>query len=149
MFNCHSCPPPLPSREQIADGAGWVSTQSGRFSSAATAYGTYLSLQPNPASQAGAAIQFSMAWTSTLIAFGASSIEQILRPNFGQTVYEGALGFAGQIASDRVPLAAPLINEFGESIKGTSISDSSKSWINERWNSLVKKYVMGARDENN
>ncbi|MGC8011092.1 hypothetical protein, partial [Salmonella enterica] len=41
-------------RNDVADAAGWVSTQSGRVGAAATAYATYLASQPNAASQTGA-----------------------------------------------------------------------------------------------
>jgi len=129
--------PQLPTRNQMADGAGWLSTQSGQFAAAATAYGTFLANSPNPILQAGAATQLSMAWTATLAGFGASALEQLLRPNVGQTLYEGALGLGGQIVSDRIPLASPVVNELGQTIKGTS-SPFVTDWINQKWDSINK-----------
>src|SRR5450830_928324 len=126
-------------KNNAADAANWISTQSGRFSSTATAYGTYLALQPNAISQTGAAIQFGMAGTATVVGFGAGAVEQLLRPNVGQTIYEGALGLGGQIVSDRIPLASPAVNELGEAIKGTSSSQSVTDWINKKWDSIIKE----------
>ncbi|MGS0742575.1 hypothetical protein ACVBEF_12170 [Glaciimonas sp. GG7] len=68
-------------RNQGADLAGSISTQAGRFAAAATAYGAYLASQPNVATQTGAAVQFGMAGTATVVGFGASAFEQFLRPD--------------------------------------------------------------------
>ncbi|MEB0141013.1 MULTISPECIES: hypothetical protein [unclassified Undibacterium] len=63
-----------------ADFAASVSNQAGQFSAYATAYGAYLASQPNAVLQAGALTQYGMAGTATIVGFGASAIEQLLRP---------------------------------------------------------------------
>ncbi|MGZ9709673.1 hypothetical protein ACXX82_02490 [Glaciimonas sp. GNP009] len=114
----------------MADVAGYTATQSGRFAAAATAYATFLAGNPNLASQAGAATQISMAWTATLIGFGASTFEQLLRPNAGQLATSSftdifSIGFA-----KRFPLAGPAINEVAEVIKSSKAENDVAEKLN-------------------
>lgn len=106
-------------REQAADFASDFSRHSGRFAATATAYGTYLASQPNPVSQTGATVQFGLAGTATVIGFGASAVEQILRPNVGAMAIDFAAAIAGELSTRAFPLAAPLTNEIVEQIKNT------------------------------
>ncbi|PUA18091.1 hypothetical protein [Glaciimonas sp. PCH181] len=125
--------PPLPTRDQMADVAGSVSTQAGRFSAAATAYAAYLGSQPNVATQTGAAIQLGMAGTATIVGFGASAVEQLLRPNTGQYFIDGVSG-AISLGADKLlggAISAPFMNEFLENIKNTRPVEQTKDWINE------------------
>jgi filamentous hemagglutinin len=112
--------PPLPTKDQMADGAGWLSTQSGRFAAAATAYGTFLANSPNPILQAGAATQLSMAWTATLVGFGASATEQLLRPNYKGFGFDSTVDLANFYMSDKFPLLGPATTEIGENLKGSN-----------------------------
>jgi len=109
--------PQLPTRDQMADGAGWLSTQSGRFAAAATAYGTFLANSPNPILQAGAATQLSMAWTATLVGFGTNALEQALRPNLRVLSWGSLVDYGVKITSEKSPIVGPAITELGEKIK--------------------------------
>ena len=122
--------PPLPTRDQMADVAGYTATQSGRFAAAANAYATFLAGNPNLASQAGAATQISMAWTATLIGFGASTFEQLLRPNVGQMTIDSLTSLATKPVIDRFPLIGPIINEGVESLKNSDQENTRKNFIN-------------------
>ena len=119
-------------QNNAADFAGWMATQSGRFSSAATAYGAYLASQPNPVSQAGAGIQLGMAGTATMVGFGASALEQLLRPNVGQTVVGGAAAGASRIVNKLPggPLFSPITNEFLNQLQNTQSAKETQNWIN-------------------
>lgn len=125
-------------RNSAADIASSVSTQAGRFSAAATAYGTVLASSPDPLSKAGAVTQFGLAGTATVIGFGAQTVDQLLRPNAGQGLYEGALGLGAELMIGKFPTAAPLINEASQTISNHESSVYIKSWINEKWNSILK-----------
>ena len=117
-------------QDNAADFAGWFATQSTKFGSAATAYGTYLASQPNAVSQTGAAIQFGMAGTATVVGFGASALEQLLRPNVGQTVAEGAVNVVTGAFAEKFRLAGPAINEFGNIVTQSGVAESAKDAIN-------------------
>jgi len=124
-------PEMLASRQNnAADAASWVSTQSGRFSSAATAYGAYLALQPNAAYQAGAAIQYGMAGTATVVGFGAGAVEQLLRPNVGQMTVGSLTDMAAKPIMDRLPLYNPVINEALEAWKNSQPANNLQDKIN-------------------
>lgn len=124
-------------RNGAADFAGEVSKQAGRFSAAATAYGKLLSMSANPATQFSAGIQYSLALTGTILSFAASATEQGLRPNMGQTTVDSSLALGGDVLGNRFPLASPLINEFGETIKTTPASTAAQDWLNQQWNSII------------
>src|SRR5450830_972623 len=133
ILNGTVTPEMLANRQNnAADFAGWMATQSGRFSSAATAYGAYLASQPNAVSQAGAAIQFGMAGTATTVGFGASALEQLLRPNVGQTVIGSAAAGVSQV-TDKLPggpLLSPITNEFLNQLQDTQSAKEIQNWFN-------------------
>ena len=122
-----------------ADIANYVSTQSGRFSAAAATYATILANNPSPLAQAGAATQVGLATVSGAVSLVAGTVEQILRPDLGQTVYENGIGFVVKTVSDRFPVASPVINEVGENVKGASYGTDFKNWINNQLDSFNKK----------
>jgi len=135
ILNGTVTPEMLANRQNnAADFAGWMATQSGRFSSAATAYGAYLASQPNAVSQAGAAIQFGMAGTATTVGFGASALEQLLRPNAGSLAAD--VFFSGiSEASNAIPgyggVIAPIVNEANEVAKQSGWSTYFQNLINK------------------
>src|SRR5450830_581111 len=135
ILNGTVTPEMLANRQNnAADFAGWMATQSGRFSSAATAYGAYLASQPNAVSQAGAAIQFGMAGTATTVGFGASALEQLLRPNAGSLAAD--VFFSGiSEASNAIPgyggVIAPIVNEANEVEKQSGWSTYFQNLINK------------------
>lgn len=112
-------------RNSAADIASAVSTQAGRFSAAATAYGMVLASSPEPLSKAGAVTQFGLAGTATVIGFGAQTVEQLLRPDLDGLIRGSLVDYGVKIVSDKVPVASPAITEIGEALK-TSISSTSK-----------------------
>ena len=114
-------------RNDVADAAGWVSTQSGRVGAAATAYATYLASQPNAASQTGAIIQLGIAGTATIVGFGASAFEQILRPNPRGFAFDSMVDMLNFYISERFPMFGPVTTEIGESVKGSDWASSLKS----------------------
>ena len=124
-------PEMLASRQNnAADFASWIATQSTRFGSAATAYGAYLASQPHPVSQTGAAIQFGMAGTATAVGFGAGAMEQLLRPDVGQTAFQGGIAIAVDRLTGRIPILAPALNELGEVIKATPSAHDLQNKVN-------------------
>lgn len=110
--------------------ASSLSTQAGRFASAATAYGTVLANSPNPVMQAGALTQFGMASGATIIGFMAGATEQMLRPNVGQTMVEGSIAVVVDRLSGMVPIFSPVFNEIGEALKATPQSTNLQKGIN-------------------
>src|SRR5450830_463178 len=133
ILNGTVTPEMLANRQNnAADFAGWMATQSGRFSSAATAYGAYLASQPNAVSQAGAAIQFGMAGTATTVGFGASALEQLLRPNVGQTWISGGVDIFTGSLGNKFPLLSPAFTEFGEAVKDTTPAINLQNTINSK-----------------
>ncbi|PUA18087.1 hypothetical protein C7W93_19880 [Glaciimonas sp. PCH181] len=129
-------------RNQGADLAGNISSQAGRFAAAATAYGAYLASQPNAAGQAAAGIQLGMAGTATVVGFGASAVEQLLRPNTGQYLYENTFDLGVGKITIKFPIASPVLIVGGEVIKNSGYSPDIKNWLNSRWES-IRKSVEG------
>jgi filamentous hemagglutinin len=126
-------PEMLASRQNnAADFASWVSTQSVRFSSAATAYGTYLASQPNAVLQTGAAIQFGMAGTATVVGFSASALEQLLRPNVGQTWVSGGVDIFTGSLGNKFPLLSPALTELGGAVKDSTPAINLQNAINSK-----------------
>ncbi|GGI54704.1 two-partner secretion domain-containing protein [Oxalicibacterium solurbis] len=117
-------------RNNAADFASWLSTQSGRFSSLSTAYGAYLSMNPNPVSQAGAATQYGMAGIAEIVEFSAGALEQFLRPNIGATTVNSLTDLAAKPMMDRYPLGAPFTNEVLEMWKNSSTAQEMQNKIN-------------------
>ena len=118
-------------RNNAADFAGWLSTQSGRFSSLSTAYGAYLSMNPNPVSQAGAATQYGMAGIAEIVGFSAGAFEQFLRPNPGQVMVDGSIDLVSDGIAGRYPGLSPAITEFAEAIKKAQMARELQNKVNE------------------
>ncbi|TDN69873.1 hemagglutinin repeat-containing protein [Paraburkholderia sp. BL10I2N1] len=118
-------------RNTTADAASMVSTNAGRFGSA-TAAGAEI---PSPYSPAlGAA-----AFAATIAGISADAIAQIAKPNIGQYTYGGVLSLGAQVASDRIPLASPAINETVNALNNSPYSANIVNWLNNQWDSISKQ----------
>jgi filamentous hemagglutinin len=117
-------------RNGAADFAGYVSEQAGRFSTYATAYGTYLLSSPNLFLKSGASVQFGLAGAGTIAELVASGVEQILRPNLGKTFVNGSVDIFTGTLGNKFPLLSPGFNEFGENVKNTPPAKSIEDTIN-------------------
>jgi len=137
-YNCAAgLPLPLTEAEKqrrlntAADVASSVSTQSGRVSAAATAYGTVLSISPNPFSQAAAATQFSLATGATIVDFSAQVVEQLLRPNVGKQAIASIVETFNTGLGNKFPLWGPIVNEATEASKSSTPANKSMEEINK------------------
>jgi filamentous hemagglutinin len=110
----------LPTRDQMADAAGFVSTQSGRIGSVAAAAGAI----PGPHTP----VAESTAMVTTTVGFAASIVEQLLRPAPVSLVVDGAVDLANYFISEKLPLLAPVSTEIGESVKSSDWANSIKKW---------------------
>lgn len=111
----------------IADGAALVSRQAGVIAAGATA--TAASGPPQVKPIAGA-----VTLGATAIAVGADVVEQVMRPNTGQAVTNGA-SLIVQTAVEHTPVgrvAAPITNEMLEMWKSSGSSLSIQEWLNTR-----------------
>ncbi|WP_432262013.1 hemagglutinin repeat-containing protein [Cupriavidus sp. TMH.W2] len=114
-------------RTDFADLASNLSTQTGRVSATAAAIAA-----TNPALTIPAdAISLATGITS----WALGGVEQLARPNPGQYVTESFWGAAIGSLSSKVPVAGPFLNEFSETVKGTSTMDYMKNSTNQWWNS--------------
>ncbi|MDY7579776.1 hemagglutinin repeat-containing protein [Herbaspirillum sp. RTI4] len=92
---------------------------------------TYLASQPNAASQGGAAIQFGMAGTAALVGFGASALEQLLRPDMGLTLVSGSVDIFTGYLGNKFPLLSPAFTEVGEAAKNTTPVTNLQNYLNK------------------
>jgi hypothetical protein len=109
-----------------ADGAAFVSREAGMVGSTATAVAAY----PNPFQPEAAAL----AITSTTIGFAADVAEQILRPDPGKLITNGATDILLKPIVDKFPVIAPISNEGAELFKNSE---------------AAKKIIESVKNENN
>jgi filamentous hemagglutinin len=121
-----AAPPTLPTRDQMADAAGFVSTQSGRIGSVAAAAGAI----PGPHTP----VSEATALAAGVVGLATSGIEQLLRPNVGSLGTDLFFSSIGEI-SNAIPgygkLIAPVTNEAIETAKKSSWSIAFQDWINK------------------
>ena len=101
--------PPLPTRDQMADVAGFFATQAGRFGAAAAG------VIPGPHTL----VAESAALMATLLGLGAGGMEQLLRPNPRNYLSGSGIDIGNFFLSERFPLFAPVINETAEATKNS------------------------------
>ncbi len=119
------------AREAIADGASNTSRQAGVIGAAATAATAAASPQVKP-------ITGSVAIGATVIGVAADVVEQVMRPDAGQTGVS-LLGTTASEAANRVfPIAAPITNEIIENFKGSSKAGQIENSINTFLEELKK-----------
>jgi hypothetical protein len=61
---------------------------------------------------------------------GADVVEQMARPDAGQAAINSAGGVLTEIVNKKIPLAAPLTNEFIEVIKDSEVSKKIQEKLN-------------------
>ncbi|NMM07116.1 hemagglutinin repeat-containing protein [Polaromonas sp.] len=113
------------TREAIADGASTLSRQAGVVAAGAVA----VSSQVGPYGQSAKAV----AVGATVIGFGADVVEQVMKPNVGQTS-ANLIGFGVGVSIEPLPggkVVAPLTNEIIEAVKSSSTVQSISTRINE------------------
>ncbi|MGF6373989.1 filamentous hemagglutinin [Paraburkholderia sp. RAU6.4a] len=81
------------------------------------------------------------------IAVGASvgswllnGIQQAASPNFGNYAVSTAIGQVTGAMTGRYPLAAPVINEFGNITGNSGQAQSAQDWVNTQWSKLKGKF---------
>jgi hypothetical protein len=116
----------------VADGAAFVSKTAGQWSAASTSYGAYLNASPTAQSKAAAAVMYGQALLATEIGFGASIVEQTLRPNVGKGVTDLVVDIGAKAFNDRYPIYNIITNEVSEKMKN---SDST-TLMQDRLNSI-------------
>ena len=113
------------TREAIADGASTLSRQAGVVAAGAVA----VSSQVGPYGQPAKAV----ALGATVIGFGADVVEQVMKPNTGQTLVNligtGAGTLVEQLPGGKV--VAPLTNEIIEAGKNSSTAQNVTSRVNQ------------------
>lgn len=128
-----SVPITLPTREDIADGAATLSRQSGVVGAGAVAVGS----QAGPYAQPAKAV----AVGATAIGFVADVVEQIARPDTGQTSINlsgtGAMLLVEQLPGGK--LVAPITNEVVEAGKNSSFAKDITDRINRLFLPKVSK----------
>jgi len=122
------------SAEAVADTASSVSRQAGVIGAAATAATAAAPAQVKP-------ITGVVAVGATAIGVAADAVEQMARPNTGQTTVNLG-GSAIGIAIDAVPngkLIAPITNEAIETLKNSWIGNAIRDGVNQLLTDEVKK----------
>jgi filamentous hemagglutinin len=115
------------AREGIADTAAGVSRQAGIVGAAATAAAASVPPQAKP-------IPRAVAVGATVIGVAADAVEQVVRPDVGQTIINLA-GTGLQEAVNNNPVGkvvAPFTNEIVEAWKQSGSSQSIQDWVNQQ-----------------
>jgi len=123
------------TRDQLADSAASVSMAAGRFGAVTAAAAAI----PSPYSPGFT----TAAFAATVASWIAGGVEQVARPNVGQYTIGSVFGLGAHVASDRIPLASPAINETVEFLNGKSASQSIGNWINSHWNQIIEPSTGG------
>jgi filamentous hemagglutinin len=111
------------ARGAIADGASGLSRQAGVVAATATTVTTVAPPQVKPVSGA-------VAVGATVIGVGADAVEQLMRPDTGQTTVNLLGTVTGEAVNKVLPIAAPLTNEIVEGLKGSDKADQIKKETN-------------------
>ena len=113
------------TREAIADGASTLSRQAGVVAAGATAATQAVSPQFKP-------IPSAVAVGATVIGVGADVVEQVVRPDLGQTVVNGSGIFLQRLVESTPTgrLTLPITNEVIEMWRASRSSLSIQDWIN-------------------
>jgi filamentous hemagglutinin len=114
------------TREAIADGAAGVSRQAGVIAAGATAATAAASPQVKP-------ITAAVATGATVIGVAADAVEQMVRPDTGQTVVN-LIGTASSTLIEKLPggaAVAPITNEIVEGMKQGVVASDLSNKVNE------------------
>jgi filamentous hemagglutinin len=122
---------PQSAKKAIADVAADTSRQAGVIGSGATAATAVVPPALKPVTGA-------VAVGATVIGVGADAVEQVVRPDTGQTV-TNLFGASLQEAANNTPIgkvASPITNELIETWKKSDTNQSIQDWVNERLKKL-------------
>ncbi|WP_156132310.1 hypothetical protein [Paraburkholderia terrae] len=124
-----------PSQQQVSDAAGFGATQLDRVAAMATA----LSAAGMPVPFVSASAEAIAVWASAGSWF-LNGVQQAASPNFGGYSVSNAIGqFTGAI-TNRYPMAAPVINEFGSITSNSGVAQNAQDWINTQWAKVKGKF---------
>ncbi|SIT45089.1 Filamentous haemagglutinin family outer membrane protein [Paraburkholderia piptadeniae] len=124
-----------PSRQQIADAAGFGAAQADRVSAMATALaasGTPIPYVSVPAES----VAIGASATSWLL----NGVQQIATPDVGSYSISNAISQVTGAMMSAYPLAAPIINEFGSITSNSGAAQSAQDWVNAVWAKVAKKF---------
>jgi filamentous hemagglutinin len=72
----------------------------------------------------------AVAVGATVIGVGADAVEQLVRPDMGQTGVNAAGSAVSEIVNKRVPVLAPITNEIVEAAKASEVGKSIQEKLN-------------------
>jgi len=120
----------LPTQQQVADGAGFLSNQ---LAVASTSYAG-LAARTAPALDISVPAAAAALWTG-VGSFALAGVQQAAQPNFGQTVYEnGLIGLMTYVGGNIVPEAGPLYTILGNAIPSIPNVSPTEKNINNFFN---------------
>ena len=118
------------ARDAIADGASNLSRQAGVVAAGATAIGSQAGPYAKPAQ--------ALAVGATVVGVGADALEQITRPNNGQTLVNSISTAISEQINKRLPMAAPITNEILEIGKTSPLGLTIEKKVNDSTKSGTK-----------
>ena len=118
------------SREAIADGVSSLSRQAGVLAAMATAMGSQVGPYAKPAQ--------ALAVGATVVGIGADALEQIARPNNGQTLVNSISTTISEQINKKLPVAAPITNEILEIGKSSPVGQTIEKKLNDLTSSGTK-----------
>jgi len=113
------------TREAIADGASGLSRQAGVVAATATTVTTVAPPQVKPVSGA-------VAVGATVIGVGADAVEQLVRPDMGQTIVNSMGNVLSDQLTNKIPGAAVVTNELIEAAKSSDTAKKIQSELNQK-----------------
>jgi len=116
-------------RSTTADAASMVSTNAGRFGSAAAAAASV----PSPY----APLFDTAAFAATATGMAADAVVQMVQPNVGQYYQNNIAGIIGNAISSKVPGASPAVNELANKFNDSSWCTSMQNYINSTWGKIA------------
>ena len=119
-------------RNRIADAAAAGSKASGQLGAVATTVAVVCGesvIATGPCGVPSAAI----ATGATATGFVLDGVEQLARPNMGQTVNNTLLMLAQRQIDNKLPLIAPITNETFNLWKDSKSNKNFEDWLNSEW----------------
>ncbi|WP_321945781.1 hemolysin [Paraburkholderia sp. J10-1] len=112
--------------------AGFGATQLDRTAAFATAFEAAGSPIPYVSVSAG-----TIAVGATFGSWLLNGVQQAATPNTGNYAVSTAIGQMTGALSNRYPVAAPVINEFGNITSNSGQAQNAQEWVNKNWSKLI------------
>ncbi|WP_415914600.1 beta strand repeat-containing protein [Paraburkholderia sp. J41] len=112
--------------------AGFGATQLDRTAAFATAFEAAGSPIPYVSVSAG-----TIAVGATFGSWLLNGVQQAATPNTGNYAVSTAIGQMTGALSNRYPVAAPVINEFGNITSNSGQAQNAQEWVNNNWSKLI------------